>query len=185
MDLQKTIKRIIAGDQSAFQSLVEAFQQYAFGLAFRILCDEEEARDSVQEAFIKVWKKLDSYQLEMKFQNWLSKIVVNTAIDRLRVIKRNNEVSVNNLLPSTKGLMDSSFQLEMENMEISSWIQLCADGLPEKQRMVFILRDIQGMDSEEVQLMLDLDDNSIKSNLYHARKAVRRKLSHIMDFEKK
>ncbi len=184
-ELQESIKKIIKGDQKAFESIVEAYQQYAFGLSYRILCDEEEARDNVQDAFIKIWKKIKSYKLSMKFENWLSKVVVNTAIDRLRVIQRQQQVSIEAVSESLTALSDPGFQNVFENEEIGNWIRLLAGKLPEKQRIIFILRDIQGMSSMEVQEVMELTETMVKSNLYHARKAVALKLEQIIDYERK
>ena len=87
-DDKEIIKQILAGSQAAFRQLVEKYQQYAFSLAFRILCHEEEAKDTVQDSFIKIWKNINSYNDQHKFTTWMYKIVTNTAIDKLRSMKK-------------------------------------------------------------------------------------------------
>ncbi len=93
-DLDEIITMVKNGDQAAFRKIVEEYRQQAFSMAFRIVCDEEEARDIVQESFIKIWQKIDTYDMSMKFSTWLYKIVANSAIDRMRQIKRHNLVNI-------------------------------------------------------------------------------------------
>jgi len=175
-DISQIIIRVKNGDQAAFKWLVENYQQPAFSLAFRIICNEDDACDIVQESFIKIWSKIDSFRKGSNFISWLFKIVANTAIDKLRLKKRNNSVSID-LHP--ENLKNSNFQdweKEIDNKELGNLIKTLANGLPEKQRLIFILRDIQGLSSKESGEILDLTDSVIKSNLYHARIAIRNKL---------
>lgn len=175
-DLQEIIERVKKGDQAAFRRIVEEYRQQAFSLAFRIMCDEEEARDVVQESFIKVWQKIETYNMTQKFSTWLYKIVANSAIDRLRQIKRHNLINLDKVISKIEYLNLDNMQMEIDNKETAQLIRWIAEGLPEKQQMVFILRDLQGVDSSEVRQILNLSENSVKSNLYHARKAIREKL---------
>jgi len=86
-NLQEIITCIRNGDHPAFRKLVEMYQQPAYRLAFRILGNEEEARDSVQESFIKIWQKIDSFDPSREFLPWMYRILVNTSNDRLRKLK--------------------------------------------------------------------------------------------------
>ena len=175
-DLQEIIIRIKKGDQAAFRKIVEEFRQQAFSMAFRILCNEEESRDVVQESFIKVWQKIGTYDMSQKFSTWLYKIVANSAIDRMRLIKRQNLVNIEKVIGKIDFQNLDSFQTEVDNNETAQLIMWIAEGLPEKQKIIFILRDLQGVDSSEVQQILKLSETSVKSNLYHARRAIREKL---------
>lgn len=175
-DLQEIIERVKKGDQAAFRRIVEEYRQQAFSLAFRIMCNEEEARDVVQESFIKVWQKIETYNMTQKFSTWLYKIIANSAIDRLRQIKRHNLINLDKVISKIEYLNLDNMQMEIDNKETAQLIRWIAEGLPEKQQMVFILRDLQGVDSSEVRQILNLSENSVKSNLYHARKAIREKL---------
>lgn len=175
-DLQEIIIRIKKGDQAAFRSLVEEYRQQAFSMAFRILCDEEEARDVVQDSFIKIWQKIETFDMKEKFSTWLNKIVANSAIDRLRQIKRHKLVNLDKAINTIDHFNLDITQTEIENKETARLITWISEGLPEKQKIIFILRDLQGVDSSEVQQILDLSETSVKSNLYHARRAIREKL---------
>jgi RNA polymerase sigma-70 factor (ECF subfamily) len=80
------------GDLTAFQQLVEQYQGYAFTLAFRMLGNEDEANDTVQETFIRVWKHITKFNFSSKFTTWLFRIVTNLRLDRLKSGKRKNNV---------------------------------------------------------------------------------------------
>jgi RNA polymerase sigma-70 factor, ECF subfamily len=175
-DLQEIIEKVKKGDQATFRKLVEEYQQQAFSMAFRILCDEEEARDVVQDSFIKIWQKIGTYDMTMKFSTWLNKIVANSAIDRMRQIKRHNLVDVEKAIIKIDQLNLDIMQTEADNKETARLIRWLAEGLPEKQQLVFVLRDLEGIDSPEVRKILSMSETSVKSNLYHARMYIRERL---------
>ncbi|MBU2650641.1 MAG: RNA polymerase sigma factor [Bacteroidetes bacterium] len=179
------INEIKNGSQEAFRKLVEEQRQYAYNLAFRILCDEEEAKDSVQESFIKIWRKIGEYDTRMKLTTWMYRIVTNTAIDRFRSIRRANTMKIDDLGDKLQQMQEDSMELILDNKELGQIIRLLADKLPEKQRLVFAMRDLQEMSSEEVEAILEIDETQVKSNLYHARKAVKEKLNYILNGERK
>ncbi len=166
----------------AFRALVEQHQQYAFALAFRILCDEDEAKDAVQEGFIKIWKHIDTYNPGMEFTTWIYKIVTNSAIDRLRAQKQINTVPIETLGESIGRIQNHNHERDADNADLARLIRAISEKLPITQKLVFILRDIHGFPSKEVERILDLPENSVKSNLYHARKAVRGKLNALVSF---
>jgi len=179
------IDQIKNGSQQAFKSLVEEYQQYAFTLAFRILGNEEEARDAVQDSFIKIWQKINTFDGKAKFTTWMYRIVTNKAIDRLRLIRRINHVNIDDVSDKLNDLYQSDSIVQLDNKDLGQMIRFISEGLPEKQRLVFIMRDIQGLDSSEVQQILEMPDSAVKSNLYHARKEVRDKLSKILLYERR
>ncbi len=185
LELKDIIDKIKSGDKAAFKELVEQQQQYAFSLAFRILCNEEDARDTVQDSFIKIWRNIKSYNPKMKFTTWIYKIVTNSAIDRLRSAKRFSQVNLEDVSEILDKMNHQDLQVQLDNQEMGQLIHLIADELPEKQRMVFVLRDIQGVNSSEVVEILGQKETSVKSNLYHARKFIREKLEKIMDYERR
>lgn len=185
MDLQKIIQKIKAGDQNAFRHLVEKHQQYAFRLAFRILCNEEEAKDMVQESFIKIWKNIDKYDTKMKFTSWMYKIVTNSALDRMRVLKRQIGIRLDQVSDLIISNSSGNPNTQLDNNELAQIITTLAHGLSEKQRLVFVMRDLEGFSSEETQEILELAETSVKSNLYHARKAIKEKLNQITSYERR
>lgn len=175
-DISLIISRIKKGDQAAFKWLVENYQQAAFSLAFRIICNEEDARDVVQESFIKIWRKIETYREGSNFISWMFKIVSNSAIDKLRQQKRSNSISIDQHSENLLNAKYLDWENELDNKELGNLINSLAEGLPDKQRLIFLLRDIQGFSARETGDILDLSDSAIKSNLYHARIAIRNKL---------
>lgn len=164
------IESCIKGDVHAFKTLVEKLQTYAYTLAFRILLNEEEAKDAVQDSFIKVWKNLGKYNGKYLFTTWMYRIVVNTCIDRLKEIKKHAEVSSDSI-----GDL-SNDEDSTTNRELAKQIRQLSKGLPEKQRIIFILNDLQGLSLDEACEVLNMPKGLVKSNLYYARKSIKEKL---------
>lgn len=182
--MKEIIQKIQKGDKDAFRLLVEKYQQQAFRLAFRMLGDEDDARDVVQDSFIKIWEKFNTYNDKEKFSSWMYRIVSNTAIDNIRSQKRRPAISLENFIPETLATAEGSIDIVLENREAGKLIRLITAGLPEKQQLIFSLRDLQGLSQKEVQEICGMAETAIKSNLYHARKAIREKLSAILAYER-
>ncbi len=181
-DKERIVAKAQEGNREAFSVLVKEHQRYAFNLAFRLTCDEDDAKDVVQDSFVKIWKSLKRFDSKMKFTTWMYSIVTNTAIDLNRKKKK---IETNN------SLMGDSVQYSYENphsslsnKELSELLELATRNLSEKQKAVFILKDIQGVDTEEVCEIMEQSPENIKSNLYHARKSVREYISRIINFER-
>jgi len=164
------IESCIKGDVHAFRELVEKLQMYAYTLAFRILLNDEDAKDAVQDSFIKVWKNLGSYNRKYLFTTWMYRIVVNTCLDRLKEVKKRSEAYLENSNES------SSNEDSNGNRELAKQIRLLSKGLPEKQRIIFILNDLQGLSLDEASEVLNMPKGQVKSNLYYARKSIKEKL---------
>ena len=183
-DIVNIIEEVKSGNRMAFKYLVEEHQQYAFNIAFKVLCNEEDAKDVVQESFIKVWKNINSFNVKMKFTTWMYKIVINNAIDKLRSTRRMKMFNIENASESLYHVEKLSPDVQLENSELGNIINLISEELPEKQRLVFVLRDIQGFDSDDVEKFLAMTSTSVKSNLYNARKLVRKKLAKLFVYER-
>jgi RNA polymerase sigma-70 factor, ECF subfamily len=183
-NLQETVKCIRNGDQAAFRKLVTIYQQPAYRLSFRILGNEEEARDAVQESFIRIWRKIGSYDPSREFIPWMYRIFVNTSTDRLRTIHRHTMIPFEQMAHNLEAIQQDDPANSADNRELANLIKGLAEMLPEKQKLVFILRDIEGMTSEEVESITELNETSVKSNLYYARKSVRERLLRILEKER-
>jgi len=183
-NLQETIRSIRNGDHAAFRKLVTIYQQPAYSLSFRILGNEEEARDAVQESFIKIWQKIGSYDPSREFLPWMYRIIVNTSADRLRTIRRHTMIPIELVSQKLEEVMQRDSSTCADNQELAILIKGLTEMLPEKQRLVFILRDIEGMTSNEVELITEMTETSVKSNLYHARKRLRERLLRILEKER-
>jgi len=184
VDPGNIINKARKGDKEAFGSIVLKHQRYAFRLAFRIVCNEDDARDIVQDSFIKIWRNMKLYNPKIKFTTWMYKIVTNTAIDHVRANKKNDMVNIDDFFDRHEQVNAITPETILNNKETGQLISIFADSLSEKQRLVFVLRDLQGMKSSEVEEILDLPETSVKSNLYHARKAIGERLHEILSYER-
>ena len=184
-NIKQVVSKIKIGDQAAFKWLVENYQQRVFSLAFRIICNDEEARDITQESFVKVWQKIESFNEELSFFSWLYKIVTNCAIDKLRVKKRYKYVSLDQNTENQISYDFNDLDKELDNKEMGQLINALVDELPEKQRLIFVMRDLQRFSSKETEETLNLSDTAVKSNLYYARINIRNKLLELMKERRK
>lgn len=182
-DLQKIIRDTKHGDPKAFRKLLEHYQQAAYSFAFRILANEEDARDVVQESFINIWRKLNTYDINKNFKSWMYRIVYNKSIDALRSIKRRDEISLDDKLCKLVDKASQEGDIRLENKEAGELIRMMTMDLPEKQKLIFTLRDLQDLNVEETMEICGMKEDVIKSNLYHARKAIREKMQTIMNYQ--
>jgi len=175
---RELISRSAAGDVLAFEQLVRRFQSYAFALAMRLLCNPEEAKDVVQESFIRLWKNLNRFDQKKTFTTWLYSIVTNLALDRLRAIKRNRRLFISRDEESKIDETLDGFDLHEihSQRELASIIKTLTGELPLKQRLVFVLRDLQDLTVEEVADVTGMSPGSVKTNLHFARRRIRRYL---------
>jgi len=181
---EKFIREAAAGDSRSFGHLVTKYQQHAFNLAFRIICDEDDARDVVQDSFIKIWKNMKRYNPKIKFSTWMYTIITNTAIDQLRSSKKRKILDIDNLEGKLQSTSDGP-EKQLDNKELMQLISTATETLSEKQKLVYVLRELQGLSSEEAGEILNLTASSIKSNLYFARKEIKEKLQKIFMFERR
>jgi len=161
------IERCKEGDREAFRELVEKMQSYVFKLAFRILLNDNDAKDAVQDSFIKIWKNICNYQPAFLFTTWMYKIVVNTCLDYLRTNKKYNAISI------PAGENTSTPESELINKDLARHIKNLSADLPEKQKLIFVLKDLEDMSIEEISETLNISKGLVKSNLYYARKKLR------------
>jgi len=164
-DEQNLIRKSAAGDHHTFRQLVESHQAFAYRLAYRFLRTPESAEDIVQEAFIKVWNNLTRYDPSFRFKTWLGKIVTNLCLDHLK--RARNKWSAGDMPADFQEPSGNSDALEAA--ELKKIITDLADQLTEKQKAVFVLRDLELMTPEEVCSMLSMSLGNVKSNLYYAR----------------
>lgn len=172
------ITRCQRGDKAAFREVVQSYQRMVFSLSLKMLADEEEAKDVVQETFIRVWQGIRSYDPQKPFKTWLYTIATRLCLDRL---KRQRPVVP---LPDDERTLhrfasDDNSQRKMENAEWAAIVRLLAEGLSEKQRIAFSLCQLEGLSPQEAEEMTDMDARQLKSNLYVARQTIRKRLKNL------
>ena len=147
-----------------------------FSLALKMLCDEEEAKDMVQETLIRVWQSIRTYNPEQPFTTWIYTIASRLCLDRLKRMSRIVAMPDDELVVR-RFATESDSQRVLENQEWVSIVRTMAEGLSDKQRLVFTLCQLEGLSSEEAQEITGLDARQVKSNLYVARQTIRKRLT--------
>lgn len=161
------IRRCQKGDEEAFKNLVERYQSKAIWIAYQMVNNYEEARDISQEAFIRVYRSINKFNLMSNFYTWLYRIVVNLCIDHLRKNKnRTRPISTENIgeICDEKTNEDS-----LEKMELLQKIYKVLNQIPPKYKAILILRDIESYDCKEVANILNCNHNTIRWRLFRGR----------------
>lgn len=178
------LERLRADDPLAFAQLVEENQGQIYNLALRMLNDPQEAEDVLQETFLSAFKALPDFEGRSSLGTWLYRIASNASLMRLRK-KRPETVSVDEPLATDDGeylprqLTDWTNLPEEEllNSETRRVMDQAIGELPESLRIVFVLRDLEGLSTAETGEVLDLSEGAVKTRLHRARLWLRDRLS--------
>lgn len=176
------IERLRAGEEAAFAQLVRENTGRMLAVARRILKSDEEAHDAVQEAFLQAFRALDRFAGDSLLSTWLHRIVVNACLMRLRHKKRHPEHAIDDLLPQfddtghrvDPGPAWSDDVVErMESAQLQKVVREAIARLPDNYRTVLVLRDIEGLSTEEAAQSLGIRPEATKMRLHRARQALR------------
>lgn len=178
--IQELVDRSKRNDTIAFAQLVSEFQAMVFRLAFRLLCDEDETKDIVQDVFVKIWVSIDKYDGSCQFSTWIYKITCNTCYDRLRALQR-TPLAYSSEVISVEHDIGSGENIEevLTNKELKDLILRFTCQLSPRQKLVFTLRDIEGLEVSEVVAITGMSAEKVKHNLYQARKQIRNRIHQI------
>ncbi len=181
---RELIERAQRGDQAAFRALVERHQRRAFTIAVGLVRDENDARELVQEAFIRVYRGLGTFQGGSSFFTWLYRIVMNLAIDLMRKPgRRDVELQENRVVEEDADFplvsrIDGADPMDViRRREIAARIQGALDALPDIHRGVILMREVEGMSYEEMAQAMGVSKGTIMSRLFHARQKLQRALA--------
>jgi len=181
---RELIKLAQGGDRTAFRRLVERHQRRAFAIALGLVRDENDARELVQEAFLRVYRGLGSFEGGSSFFTWLYRIVTNLAIDLMRKPgRRDAELNDNHLEEESADFslvsrIDGADPLDvMRRREIALRIQTALDALPPYHRGVILMREVEGMSYEEMAQAMGVSKGTIMSRLFHARQKLQKALA--------
>ena len=173
-----------AGDVSAFESLVKKYDRNVFRIANHITHNREDAEDVVQDAVLKAYENLEQFQGQSKFYTWLVRIAVNEALMKLRKRRPERTVSLDedvkteeDSLPREVADWSPNPEQQYSQAELKDILTRTIQGLPQGFRTVFVLRDVEGLSTEETAEALDLSIPAVKSRLLRARLQLRDRLS--------
>jgi RNA polymerase sigma-70 factor (ECF subfamily) len=179
------VARARARDLSAFEELVDRHEDRLYRVAMRLLRNENDAREVLQDALVSAWQNLDSFAGRAQFGSWIYRVTVNAALMLLRSRRRRPTVSVDDLSPTAldEAVQDSHLvsgsdwskrpDEQLQSGELKEHIQAALDTLPEILRVVFVLRDVEGMSTEETADILAITIPTVKTRLHRARLALR------------
>jgi RNA polymerase sigma-70 factor (ECF subfamily) len=178
------VERVRAGDVSAYDTLVRKYERQLFRIAQHITQNKEDAEDVMQDAFLKAFQKLDQFQGNSKFYTWLVRIAVNESLMRLRKRRTSKMVSIDEDLETEEGTVPRDLadwapdpEQNYNQAELADILRKTIQGLPQGFRVVFALRDVEGLSTEETAETLGLSVPAVKSRLLRARLQLRERLS--------
>src|SRR3989449_4871706 len=173
-----------AGDVGAFEELIRRYDRNVFRIAQHITQNREDAEDVVQDAFFKAYSNLAQFQEQSKFYTWLVRITVNEALMKLRRRRPERTVSLDediktedDSLPREIADWSPNPEQQYTQAELREILSKTIQGLPPGFRTVFVLRDVEGLSTEETASALDLSVPAVKSRLLRARLQLRERLS--------
>ncbi|ASA97338.1 MULTISPECIES: RNA polymerase sigma factor SigW [Anoxybacillus] len=185
MFIRQRIKAVKKGDQSAFADIVEMYKDKIYQLCYRMLGNRHEAEDAAQEAFIRAYVNIHTYDPTMKFSSWLYRIATNLSIDRMR--KKKPDVYLDAEVSGTDGLTmysqladkGTSPEDALESLELQKMVQEAILKLPEKYRTVIVLKYIDELSLQEISDILNLPIGTVKTRIHRGREALRKHLGHL------
>ena len=189
------VTRARGNDVAAFEELVGRHEEKVYRLAMRFTRNETDAREILQETFLSAWRNLDGFAGKSQFASWLYRVAVNAALMLLRSQRRHPQVAVEDVTPEALGeaAKDASPGLgagtdwsrrpddQFQSEELRRQIQAAVDRLPESQRSVFLLRDVDGLSTEETGDLLGVSLPTVKTRLHRARLALREAITHYFE----
>jgi len=180
--ISELIKQAIDGDENAYKNLLDSYRGAIFNLLYKMVRNREETEDLVQEAFIKAFKALPSFNEDYAFSTWLYKIAINNCIDHMRK-KRLKTYSINKPVQSKDGEMEREFpdtsmapDKYILSKERASIIGTAIDELPENYKIAIILRHTEEKSYEEIAEILNIPLGTVKARIFRAREMLKKKL---------
>lgn len=174
-DLRPIIARAKRGEHLAYRELVRRYQRQVAAVAYKIVGDYDDAADVTQMVFLKTSQNLQQYDESRRFYTWLYRITINASIDYLRKHRRHRHESLEVVGPAPgydRRNPESSFYME----RLQKHIKAATENLNKKQKMAFVLRDIEGCQIDTVAGIMEMPEPTVRWYLYRARSRIRREL---------
>ncbi|MBM3322551.1 sigma-70 family RNA polymerase sigma factor [candidate division WOR-3 bacterium] len=181
------VRRAQAGNSEAFEELVRRYERKVYNIAYRLLGNEQDASEALQDAFLRAYRFLSKFQFKSSFYTWLYRIATNVSLSKLRGRERVETVSLDQTVGDSGEVAleipDYKYAPErlMQQRELRQALQDAVDELPEDYRSVVVLRDLEDLSNEEVSKVLKLSVAAVKSRLHRGRLVLREKLAKYLE----
>jgi RNA polymerase sigma-70 factor (ECF subfamily) len=183
--VRRIIKKVKKGDQQAFAALIEIYQHKVYRICFRMVGNRHEAEDLAQEAFLRAYLNIDSFDNDKKFSSWLYRIATNLTIDRLR--KKKPDYYLDAEIAGAEGMtMYAQLAVDQElpedqvvGLELQEAIQKEMMQLPPKYRSVIVLKYMEDLSLKEISEILNIPVATVKTRVHRGREALRKRLRRV------
>ena len=169
------IRSVLRGNVNDFEKLVTAYEKNVYNIALRMVGDPEDAADMTQETFIKAYRALSSFRGDSKFSSWLYRIASNVCLDFLRSRSRHPQVSLSTVDEDDRATFELPDMRQNPEEQLMKKLGMEAvrrglEQLPEQQRQILVLRELGGLSYAELAQTLGLEEGTVKSRIFRARK---------------
>ena len=166
-DDKDLVRRCLSGDLKAFETILERYQKPLFNVALRVLSNADDAADATQATFVKAYEKLNSYDDRYKFFSWLYRIAVNTSLNFLEQKKKSD------LLGDEDVSEGNRLEEELHAAERVEKLEDAILNLPVEYRVVIVLKHFHDLSYEEMGMILEIPEKTVKSRLFTARQRLK------------
>lgn len=169
------IRSVLRGNVNDFEKLVTAYEKNVYNIALRMVGDPDDAADMTQETFIKAYRALSSFRGDSKFSSWLYRIASNVCLDFLRNRSRHPQVSLSTVDEDDRATFELPDMRQNPEEQLMKKLGMEAvrrglEQLPEQQRQILVLRELGGLSYAELAQTLGLEEGTVKSRIFRARK---------------
>lgn len=171
---EEIIQRIINGEKALYEKIMRKYNEQLYRISMSIVNDAQEAEDIMQTAYLNAYRQLPNFRQQSGFGTWLTRILINESL-----LHKKRKVQLNKtLMESNEKAQHTETPLEsLVNKELKGILEKAVAALPEKYRMVFVMREVQGMSTIETMEALDIGESNVKIRLTRAREMLRSELN--------
>jgi RNA polymerase sigma-70 factor (ECF subfamily) len=167
------VERLRRGDTTAFETLAARYMRRAFAVAYRLMGQKEDAEDLVQDAFLAVLQRIDTFEAGRPFSPWFFRILINRGLNS----RKARSVRVVEAIPDSAASSGPSPERAAEQEELRRRLAAAMETLPERQRVIVQLFELEGFGGPEIAGILEISDGTVRWHLHEARKTLRRALA--------
>ncbi|MFZ6009374.1 MAG: RNA polymerase sigma factor [Bacteroidota bacterium] len=173
-DLIQNVQNVLLGDKDQFREIMRACNQSLYRTSFAILKNETDAEDAVQSAYLKAYLHLNTFRKESSFLTWIMRILINECKMMLRHQKKTSTLDVDEV--AQKHSITDSVMDALTKQQINQWLEQAVMALPEKYRLVYVVREINEMSTEKTALVLGITPENVKVRLHRAKSLIKENL---------